>query len=151
MGYRIRAILGKESVLKLIRTTHSSAKLIKLNKGIDMIPVTDALFDEINKFEDCSDVGKFTYLNENLYNYLKDVSLSGEISYIEADYFGGIGKQGSVVWKDGKQILFRDYDLFKGPINEALKMLGVTCEFGKDEFETAGLQKYRYIENFDDE
>ncbi len=54
------------------------------------------------------------------------------------DYFGGFGQQVGNVY-EGDKLADRNVQT----INEALAFLGLEAEEGKDEFETAGLHKFR--------
>lgn len=63
------------------------------------------------------------------------------VAYCETDYFGGFGEQTAVVW-DNKEQLYGQTDSY-GPINSALKLIGVERETGLDEFDTIGLGKFR--------
>lgn len=112
MGYNMRAIIGNEHVLQRIHTAYVSAIIVLLNQGIRMIPLAERLYDDFVNFEDSPEVGQFIFLNEKLSDYLKEVSLAGGIAYIQADYFGGSGKQGAFVWKNGQEVLFQDFRFF---------------------------------------
>ena len=70
--------------------------------------------------------------------------LLGERIYalIETDYFGGHGSQSAAVYQGGMR-LFAEWSTEIGPINRALKMIGVFTRHGKDEFDTLGLGKYQ--------
>lgn len=70
------------------------------------------------------------------------------VAYCETDYFGGAGDQGAKVWNN-KKLIFHKYTWF-GAINEALKLLGVKCEDGKDEFDTIGLGRFRSNEDIEE-
>ncbi len=61
---------------------------------------------------------------------------------LETDYFGGTGTQGAAVYEFEKQVLLGD------SINAALRLLGVTCRAGLDEFDTLELGKHRSFERF---
>jgi hypothetical protein len=65
---------------------------------------------------------------------------------IETDYAGGAGTQSAVVY-DGSNVLMEPKEADRGPINEALRLLGVKPTPGRDEFEAIGLHKWR---RFDD-
>lgn len=56
------------------------------------------------------------------------------------DYFGGIGEQKSHYY-DGN--IVHEFTEGFGPIDKALKMLGVVCTNNNDEFDSIGLGKYR--------
>jgi hypothetical protein len=69
------------------------------------------------------------------------------VAYIETEYFGGTGTQAAAVWEGGKIILApRRADI--GPINDALRLLGVTRTPTQDEFDVAGLRRHRRTEDW---
>lgn len=90
----------------------------------------------------------FMYLTVGLMRLLEELSRRGDIAYIETDYFGGSGDQGAVLYRTGTAIYGPERaDI--GPINEVLKLMGVQkggSDF--DEFDTAGLGRYRSNEDW---
>lgn len=58
---------------------------------------------------------------------------------VYTDYFGGLGSQVAVAYRDGAPL---DTD---GTINDALRALGVVAKPGLDEFDTLELGRYRGI------
>lgn len=83
-------------------------------------------------------------------------SRHGPIAYVEAEFFGGVGQQASVVWHRGEAVLGPMAQELPpgvpvvrvGPINAALRCLGVTTMDGLDEFETVGLGRHRHVEDW---
>lgn len=65
---------------------------------------------------------------------------------IETDYFGGAGDQAAAVYRGEEEVMAPAAARF-GPINEALRHLGVQASAGMDEFDTVGLGRFR---DFDD-
>jgi hypothetical protein len=80
----------------------------------------------------------------------------GPIAYVEAEFFGGVGEQASVVWDHGEAVLGPMVQEFSpgaptamvGPINAALRWLGVTALVGRDEFDTLELGRHRHVEDW---
>jgi hypothetical protein len=87
-----------------------------------------------------------------------ELSLHTPLAYVETEYFGGLGTQGSVVWNRG-QVVFgplrtgepEEWEfspvvstpLDSGAINQALRYLGVTSADFSDEFAALQLDKCR--------
>lgn len=71
---------------------------------------------------------------------------------VSTDYFGGSGEQSAQYFKDqnGKKTLIKDFQRSEhiGPINSALKLLGVNTEHD-DAFASINLGHYRDNEDFD--
>ena len=65
---------------------------------------------------------------------------------IETDFFGGIGDQVAAVYRGQKELMAPRVG-YRGPINDALHLLGVTARGPLDLFDTLGLREYR---DFDD-
>ncbi len=68
--------------------------------------------------------------------------MAGRVAYVETEYFGGNGVQSAAVWERGA-IAFGPKQADVGPINEALRLLGVERTNAKDEFDTVGLGRHR--------
>ena len=69
---------------------------------------------------------------------------------IETDYFGGRGDQAAGVYRDDWEVMAPAVGAV-GPINEALRHLGVRASPGLDEFDTVGLGRFRdFYGLFDD-
>jgi hypothetical protein len=62
---------------------------------------------------------------------------------IETDYFGGNGTQSASAYR-GKEELMPGTRATKGPINAALRILGVVAQKPRDEFDTVGLGGIRH-------
>jgi hypothetical protein len=148
MGYRLIGILGDGETSNFISRTYENAQVIGLHKNLYLIPFIDELFDEINQNDEYPGVDTFTFLSPKVSGYLKNVSMHGKVAYIEADYSGGSGGQGAVVWQHGNALLNRQFAYGEGSINEALLLFGVIKEGIKDEFETVGLNRYRFTEDW---
>jgi hypothetical protein len=87
-----------------------------------------------------------------------ELSLLTPIAYVETEYFGGPGSQGSIVWDLGRVVLgplrtgdarewefspVADVALCDRAINQALRYLGVKSVSGVDEFSALGLHRHR--------
>lgn len=73
-------------------------------------------------------------------------SLGIPLALISTDYFGGVGEQSAIFW-DGTKIDFNETEIH-GPINDALKKLGVIKKESCDEFDTVGLGLHRSQDDF---
>ena len=57
---------------------------------------------------------------------------------METDYFGGAGNQAATVFLRGERVLRRTRAA-SGPVDAALRLVGVVAAGGQDEFDTIGL------------
>jgi hypothetical protein len=62
------------------------------------------------------------------------------VVYAEAEFFGGVGEQHAVLWRRGEGTVL---DAEPGPINAALRALGVRGTGDRDEFDSVGLGRHR--------
>jgi hypothetical protein len=93
---------------------------------------------------------KWTELKEGLVAtaYIPNVRAFGKnktIASISTDYFGGAGHQEAKLFVNNKKEYDKssEYDFNINPINDVLKMLGVSKKDGIDEFDTIGLSNFR--------
>jgi hypothetical protein len=68
--------------------------------------------------------------------------LLGPIAYIETEYFGGVGWQGAAVYSGGETVMVPGWRE-SGPIDRALRLIGVKCLLLRDRFQALGLEAYR--------
>ncbi len=83
-----------------------------------------------------------------LHNLIIEISSKTPVAYITTFYFGGQGGQDALVWDRGALLFSRTSPGYEknwpnSPISQALRMIGVVAEPGKDEFDTLGLGKHR--------
>ncbi|MDR6726968.1 hypothetical protein J2W91_005493 [Paenibacillus amylolyticus] len=146
MGYDFRGIVTSLDVMKRLKDKYTSAKVIPLYNGLIVIPLTDELYDEINKNQGTT-IPNYEYLTDIISSYCREISKLGLVAYIEAEYFGGTGSQNAMVW-DSSQVIFEE-TLSQSAINRSLEILGVCKLQGKDEFDTVGLGRHRDIEDWE--
>ncbi len=136
MGYYLQAIICKQEDKNLFTENFKKTVIVNLGYNLCFIPMTEDLFDEINKLKESNQISSFEYLTENLeYEILKYFG-SKRVAYVEAEYHGGDGGQIAIVWKDNKREYLLEYGQDK--INQVLKDFGIVAAAGKDEFLTAG-------------
>lgn len=134
-------------------------KINKMSHCIDAILINkkELRNDKINQTlgQSTSDI-KWTELSHNILatTYIpniKEFSKGKTLAIISTDYFGGIGEQEAKVLHNGEVILNQntEFDFKLKPINSALKLLNVTCDKDKDEFDTIGLSNFRSNSDFD--
>lgn len=109
-----------------------------------MIPVTEEFHEMLG---DEGERDSFYRFSRELELWMQRISLDTPVTYVEAEYFGGVGCQNAIAWSKGKRVL--------GPlhannaIDQALKVLGVSAtDTAGDEFEALGLGKHRATESW---
>lgn len=152
MGHTIRAIVGAPEEIARVASIAECPAPTKLAFGLEIVPLGYEQFDRLTALQP----GKYlegTYLSEGLQNALIIAAGAGRLAYIETNYFGGTGSQAAAVFAAGaitvrasipvgREPIGRD-----GPINTALRALGVEASAGEDEFDTVGLGRFRDLES----
>lgn len=146
MGHFLRAFIGDKENLTPIQEKYYSSKLIELSDNIFMIPMTDELFDEINQLETSSEISSFELLTKNIEKKILELIEGKKLAYVESEFFGGQGGHIGLLWENGHRTFMGDFK--KSTMNEILKRLGVIRMGLKDEFETIGLDRHRYTEDW---
>lgn len=138
MGFCLQALIGDQQTLLRHAPDFHHAQVVSLAQGMAIIPLTDDLYGEIGVG---GEVDFFFKLSTQVEEWGERISESAAVGYIEAEFFGGIGDQSSVVWRDGSR--------WQGPlhtgnaINEALRLLGARRNSPLDEFDSVGLGRHR--------
>jgi len=146
MGYTLQGFIGSALVLKTLGVRFLTAKVVSLSDELALVPLDDALQDEINQGTEQL-LEPWDTLTEKIASVGCELSRHGIVAYAEADYFGGTGDQSCVVWEKGKERL-REIRTEKA-INHALKLLGVVCSAeAVDEFDTVHLGRHRSVEGW---
>ena len=83
-----------------------------------------------------------------LVDLLTTLSRRAPVAYIETDFFGGVGRQSATAYVDGSAVYTGDSSA-AGPINEALRVIGVKTAQGTDEFDALGLGRLRSMDAFE--
>lgn len=162
MAHVLRAVIGPTGSASDFVSRWVGARAVTLPQAFMLVPVTDALFDDISElygFNRPDPSAEFAYLSEALAEAISQSSREGQLAFIETDYFGGIGQQHAVVWDRGRVVLgpltsettWTGQDVIQPPaseeaINQVLRYMGVWTRGGQDEFDTLGLGEFRDTE-----
>ena len=119
-------------------------KVLPLPEGLSLIPLDAAYCNHWSEELGVQDfVSETPLLNcRVVHHMLLHVSPGSRFAVIGTDYFGGAGSQSAVVY-EGPNPLMEPKEAEVGPINEALRLLGVKARRGRDEFDTIGLHQWR--------
>ena len=144
MAYTIQALLTKDSPSL---SDEFSTQAIDLPQGLKLLPLNETLRQEFDvPWLPFTDEG-MTVVPSGLEQLGRDLSGEGRVViYVEAEFFGGVGGQAMIAWKDGS----RTHGPLCDPtaINEALKLLGVSKGSAVDEFAAVELNRYRDTEKW---
>ena len=96
------------------------------------------------------EIEPFYNLTDEIRKLAIALSFEGKCTYIETEYFGGVGEQMAIAWHNGKCIF--EASTADNAVNQALKVLGVVLPHRyTDEFSTLGLGRYRSNQKVIDE
>jgi hypothetical protein len=123
----------------------AGARVVPLGEALLLVPVTSALLVSVEAQFPAPARGPSRTcrgLTGPLAQLARSLSAHGPVAYVETDYFGGAGTQAATVWSKGQRVLRRPRAP-SGPVNAALRLLGVAGAGLQDEFDTVGLGRYR--------
>lgn len=153
MGHSVHLIIGKGPALAAFLSQWPGARAVALREGWQAIPVDEALYHAIEVKHagatrpsglDASPLG----LSEAL---ALTTAKGGGLAYVETEYFGGTGGQAATAFIDGREVLAPQSAKGAGPINQALRRIGVIRTDAKDEFDTIGLGERRRMDDYEPE
>ena len=143
MGYHLRGLLLPASVVPPA-DLHS----VILPQSLTLIPLPDDVLDALPEASlPVTPTAGFTHLTGPLEVLIGQLSQAGRVAYVEAEYFGGTGSQVAAVW-DGGRVLWGLERGERGPVNHALRLLGVRRTDSHDEFGSVGLDRHRHLEDW---
>lgn len=138
MSYTLQGIIGRTKELRPIYGVDPVA----LNLGFSLLPFTKTLRDQAAiPFLPFTDE-KPSELPQTLEALGLQLSNDGNVAYVEAQFWAGVGTQASIVWVKARKV--QPLSVNGGAINTALQRLGVVVRDVLDEFEAIGLDRFRY-------
>lgn len=113
-----------------------------------MVPVTDSLIDKIaaSNADGHDLVPGFEKLSTPLAELLRDVSEETSVSYVEAEFWGGVGAQSAVIWEK-REVVFQSMSS-QDAINQVLRRLGIEAKGAIDEFAAVNLGRNRFTDEW---
>ncbi len=145
MAYEYQGFIGTKEVLSGLVVKYASAQSVHLYEELYTIPFTPDLYDEMHDSAEASVEG-MDVLTATVEAVCVNISLSGMLAYVEAEYFGGTGSQSCQVWHNRQNVLSECQT--EQAINQGLHYLGVQRIDGLDEFEQVHLARHRDTEKW---
>jgi hypothetical protein len=143
MGYELQAVVGRDETIRALATGVQASTVVALTSELSMLPLTAELLDALPA--PSGGVAAVLRLPPGAAHWLAAGSHRGLLAYLEAEYFGGVGTQSAAVWKEGTIL---EKSAAADAINGALRLLGVSADPDKDEFDTVGLGRHRHTEDW---
>lgn len=147
----VQALIAKSNTLTARTRRFEGAIVCPLVQGFSLLPITDALAKELTAYRPETTVALTKPMQEfsdGLHALAIEISHDAPVAYVTTFYSGGRGRQDALVWSDGT-LRFSpttqgyDQNWPNTPISQALRVIGVVAEKGKDEFDTVSLGKHR--------
>jgi hypothetical protein len=142
MGYTLRAFLGPTLAVQQLASHFQHAYRVDLAADLSLLPMTEDLYDEVSHFVESPPIASCLLLTSYVEEQVLAVLGPASIGYVEADYFGGQGRQIGLFWQVGQR------SPAPMTINAILRGLGITASEGRDEFATVDLGRYRETEDW---
>jgi hypothetical protein len=152
MGHSVQLLIGKDAAVDRFFKRWPGSRVVELNGGWQAIPMEGALYAPIELAHpgavrpgqlDVSPLG----LEEAMIEATRE---GGGLAYVETDYFGGSGGQSAMAMVDG--VVARQPERSRGaggPINSALRAIGVERLGEMDEFDSLGLGERRSMSDYE--
>jgi hypothetical protein len=153
MGHSVQLIIGKAEPVAAFAAHWPAARIVDLRGGWLAIPVDEALYHAIEAANpsavrlpdlDAAPLGLGAAL-------AIATTKGGALAYIETEFFGGTGGQSAMAIVDGRERMAPQQAKGIGPINQALRVIGVKHAADLDEFDTLGLGERRSMSDYDPE
>ena len=137
MAYTIQALLAVEDLF--LGAPIDGASIVSLRQGYGIMPLTT----QIRKVHSIPllPLTEGEPLPEQIVEWGLQLSATGFIAYIEAEFFGGEGTQGSALWHNG-QMIEKPW-VGEYAINIPLREMGVEKGDHSDRFDALGLGRCR--------
>lgn len=159
MSYHLRGVIARDDLARQVAVAFGAeVRAVPLAEGFALVPYTDQVHDRLltPADTDAAAFAPFWWLSATAARLLRELSRHGALAYMEAEYFGGVGTQHAIAWRNaatayGPASTPDQAPAMRGdtPISRALRILGVPrTGAGRDEFDTLGLGRHRQLEDW---
>jgi hypothetical protein len=165
MAHNIAGFVHPHSLRDAVIDGIGSYQRVPLGQRFVFVPATDRLLTKIRgqcPQKSGRSFDMFDYLTPSGVGLLELLSRHAPSAYIETQYFGGAGGQSAIVFRGGHlaigPLVIDAASLAPpprgdrmGPINQALREVGVRKSGAIDEFEAAGFEDLRDMEEWEED
>jgi hypothetical protein len=150
MGHSVRLVVGRGDAIAAFLRAWPGSRAVDLQGGWQAIPVEDALYDAVvARYPEAVRSEALDFAPPGLDAALAEATAAGgALAYVETEYFGGTGGQSAMAYADGLAKMEPARAQWTGPINQALRRIGVAPEGEKDAFDTIGLGERRQMDDY---
>jgi hypothetical protein len=153
MGHSVQLIIGQEPAIAAFLRDWPVARSVALRGGWLAIPVDEALYAAIEARH--PGAVRPSGLDVSPLGLSEAIALAtaggGGLAYVETEYFGGAGAQSAIAFVDGQEAAAPQSGRGAGPINQALRRIGVIRTLAEDEFDAVGLGERRSMADYERE
>jgi hypothetical protein len=152
--HSVHLIVGRGEAIARFLQRWPGSRAVDLAGGWQAIPLEDDLYELIGAtYAGLSKPDALDMAPAGLIEALAEASSPGAmLAYVETEYFGGTGGQSAVAFADGQPVFGPARSKgASGPINGALRVIGVQRMGSQDEFDTIGLGARRTMEDYSPE
>lgn len=147
----LEAVLARNDVARHLTAQLPSLRIVRLDQDMRLLPLTENVIRVMTPEPWEYPLLFDRHVPEPLAALLLEASRLGAVAYVEADFWGGDGRQACVVWEGSRIVLGPIIEeerlgprLHEGAINRALRSVGVSVgPDALDEFDTVGLGRRR--------
>ena len=100
MTHELRALVTRPDAVPAGLNVH----VVPRTEEVVLIPITDEVFDRLGGGQDMPYGDKFWFLSGGIRDLAVQLSQTAPVAYIEVDFFGGVGTQASIAWREGAVI-----------------------------------------------
>jgi hypothetical protein len=144
MGHHISAVL-LTGPFDEVQSHVFDMKAIRLREDLTLLPLNASYCDFWSE-----KLGIYGFVSERpllnscvVHSMVNSIASNPLFAVIDTDYFGGAGSQAAAVYHGTTELMPPETSSTFGPINRALRRLGVNAYGHRDEFETVGLHRFR--------
>jgi hypothetical protein len=151
VAYTLAGLIGKDGPMAMLEARLGAKGSRPIQQRYQLLELTEELrkqLDSTSEMGDPPDAWPFRRLSVAGGETIRAATVDLGVAYVEAEFFGGVGDQASIVWEDAATALgpvrlaekgFDVVDRTMWPINQALRRLGVIRGRTADEFRAVGL------------
>lgn len=152
MGHNVQLVVGRRDAVMRFLRDWPGARAVALLGGWQAIPVEEPLYDAIaTRWPEAKEPDGLDMAPPGMSEALATATAEGGgLAYVETDYWGGSGGQSAMAWVEGREALSAMRAMGAGgPINSALRAIGVKRSDTDDEFDTIGLGLRRSMGDYE--
>lgn len=145
-------VVGRSPMAALV-SADLDLPIVGLTQSFSLVLWTPDDFDRFGESDRQAEPAGFLYSHSRMLEVLSQRSGVDGLAYVEAEFFGGTGDQGAVLYRHGEVEWISEFGSIGRtmpltPISEVLQRLGVSRGKFADEFDALQLARHRNMEDW---